>query len=257
MTGNTKPDAMLGKPWREVSDSRDVAPVESVIREALKRHGKWFGTLTLHHRDGTVVPTEMAGTSIRGGGTIGVSHDISQRISAQRERAETEIKYRTLIEQVAAISYIAELGTHGQWLYVSPQVESILGYSADEWLSSSRNWIDHVHPDDHPIVNAAEESCQRGQPFQAEYRITRKDGAVIWVSDSAVVVRGSDSHPVMEGLIVDITDRKLLEDQLQQARKIEAVGRLAGGVSYHITNLLTIIQSYLEIALQRCLDRPE
>src|SRR5882757_5282991 len=108
MTGNTNPDAMLGKPWREVSDSHDVAPVESVIREALKRHGKWFGTLTLHHRDGTVVPTEMAVTTMPDGGTICVSHDISQRISAQRERAETEIKYRTLIEQVAAISYIAE-----------------------------------------------------------------------------------------------------------------------------------------------------
>src|SRR5713226_8233335 len=257
MIGNTNRETMLGKFWQEVSDSHDVAPVASGIREALKRHSKWFGTLTLHHRDGTVVPTEMAVTSMPDGGTICVSHDISQRISAQRERAATAIKYRTLIEQVAAISYIAELGTYGQWLYVSPQVESILGYSADEWLSSSKNWINHVHPDDHPIVNAAEESCQRGQPFQAEYRITRKDGAVIWVSDSAVVVRGSDSHPVMEGLIVDITDRKLLEDQLQQARKIEAVGRLAGGVAHDFNNLLTIIKGYLEMALQRCLDRPE
>ncbi|OLC84594.1 MAG: hypothetical protein AUH66_00510 [Acidobacteria bacterium 13_1_40CM_4_57_6] len=257
MIGNTNRDAMLGKLWQEVSDSHDVAPVESGIREALKQHGKWFGALTLHHRDGTVVPTEMAVTSLPDGGTICVSHDISQRLSAQRARAETEIKYRTLIEQVAAISYIAELGTHGQWLYVSPQVESILGYSAEEWLSNSKDWIRHVHSDDHPIVNAAEESCSRGEPFQAEYRISRKDGEIIWVSDSAVVVRGSDSHPVMEGLIVDITDRKLLEDQLQQARKIEAVGRLAGGVAHDFNNLLTIIKGYVEMALQRCLDRPE
>jgi len=107
MIGNTNRETMLGKFWQEVSDSHDVAPVASGIREALKRHGKWFGTLTLHHRDGTVVPTEMAVTTMPDGGTICVSHDISQRISAQRERAETEIKYRTLIEQVAAISYIA------------------------------------------------------------------------------------------------------------------------------------------------------
>src|SRR5260370_15708938 len=116
MIGNTNREAMLGKSWREIAASRDSAPVESEIREALKQHGKWFGPLTVHHRDGTVVPTEMAVTSLPDGGTICVSHDISQRLSAQRERAETEIKYRTLIEQVAAISYIAELGLHGQWL---------------------------------------------------------------------------------------------------------------------------------------------
>jgi len=92
----------------------------------------------------------------------------------------------------------------------------------------SKDWICHIPIDDHPIVHAAEENSARGEPFQAEYRIIRKDGQTIWVSDTAVVVRGSDSHPVMEGLIVDITERKMLENQLLQARKMEAVGRLAG-----------------------------
>jgi PAS domain S-box-containing protein len=257
MIGNTNREAMLGKSWREIPHPRDVEPVVSEVREALKQHGKWFGPLNMHHSDGTVVPTEMAVTSIPDGGTICVSRDITQRLSAQRARAETEIKYRMLIEQVAAVSYIAELGTHGQWLYVSPQVESMFGYSAEEWLSSSTDWIRHIPAEDHPIVNAAEECSSRGEPFQAEYRITRKDGKIIWVSDTAVVVRGSDSHPVMEGLIVDITDRKMLENQLLQARKMEAVGRLAGGVAHDFNNLLTIIKGYVEMALQRCLDRPE
>jgi two-component system, cell cycle sensor histidine kinase and response regulator CckA len=256
MIGNTTRESMLGKAWREVS-AQNVAPVELEIREALKRRGKWFGPMTLHHPGGKSVRAEMAVTTLPDGGTICVSHDITDRVSEQQARAETEIKYRTLIEQVAAISYIAELGTHGQWLYVSPQIETMLGYSPDEWLEDSPNWLGHVPVEDHPIVISAEERSSRGEPFQAEYRMTRKNGEIIWVSDTAVVVRGSDSHPVMEGLIVDITDRKMLEDQLQQARKMEAVGRLAGGVAHDFNNLLTIIKGYVEMALHRCLDRPD
>ncbi len=257
MIGNTNREAMLGKSWREISASRDLAPVESEIREALKQHGKWFGPLTVPHGDGTAVAMEMAITTMPDGGTICVSGDITERVSAQRARAETEIKYRKLIEQVAAISYIAEIGVSGQWYYVSPQIETMFGYSAEEWLSNSKDWIRYIPIDDHPIVHAAEENSARGEPFQAEYRITRKDGNIIWVSDTAVVVRGSDSHPVMEGLIVDITDRKMLENQLLQASKMEAVGRLAGGVAHDFNNLLTIIKGYVEMAMQRCLDRPE
>jgi PAS domain S-box-containing protein len=257
MARNVKPEAMIGKSWREVSNRRNVAPVETEIRESLKQYGKWFGPLTVHRDDGTEVPTEFSITALPDGGTICVSRDMSERVSEQRARAETEIKYRMLIEQVAAISYIAELGVNGQWLYVSPQIEPMFGYSVEEWLSTSRDWIRYVAPEDHPIIHAAEESSARGEPFQAEYRIIRKDGQTIWVSDTAVVVRGSDSHPVMEGLIVDITDRKMLENQLLQARKMEAVGRLAGGVAHDFNNLLTIIKGYLEMAMQRCLDRPE
>jgi PAS domain S-box-containing protein len=65
-------------------------------------------------------------------------------------------------------------------------------------------------------VEAAEAASQRGERFQAEYRVVRKDGRVIWVSDTAVVVEGSGAHPLMEGIIVDITERKQLETQLQQ-----------------------------------------
>ncbi len=257
MIGNTNREAMLGKPWQEISGPRAEAPVVSEIREALKQHGKWFGPHPVHHRDGTLVQTETAITTLPDGGAICVCHDITQQVTAQRARVETETKYRMFIEQVAAISYIAEIGLNGQWYYISPQIETMFGYSAEEWLANSRDWIRHIPIEDHPIVIAAEEANARGERSQAEFRITRKDGQTIWVSDTAVVVRGSHSHPVVEGLIVDITDRKMLENQLQQARKMEAVGRLAGGVAHDFNNLLTIIKGYLEMAMQRCLDRPE
>jgi PAS domain S-box-containing protein len=251
MTGSPSAEAILGKSWDEISNPQDIAHVRDEIRTTLRQQGKWFGPITVHHRDGTAVPMEVAITLLPGGGTICVTRDLSQQLSAQRARAEAEIRYRMLIEQVAAISYIAEIGVHGKWLYVSPQIESILGYSEEEWLSESTEWMRHVLPEDWHVIERAEEASSRGEQFQAEYRITRKDGRVVWVSDSAVVVRGSDSHPVMEGLIVDITERKQLENQLQQSRRMEAVGRLAGGIAHDFNNLLTIIKGYAEMALNR------
>jgi PAS domain S-box-containing protein len=257
MVGLPNAQAVLGKTWQQIYDPRDVALLQAEVRESVLKTGKWSGQVALHRGGNTSLPIEMTVTAMGQGGTVCVARDISDRLNAEHARAEAEVKYRTLIEQVAAISYIAEIGVHGQWLYVSPQVEAILGYSTEEWLAESRDWLRHVPPEDHPIIISAEERSGRGEPFQAEYRMMRKGGETIWVSDTAVVVRGSDSHPVMEGLIVDITDRKLLENQLQQARKMEAVGRLAGGVAHDFNNLLTIIKGYLEMALQRCLDRPE
>jgi PAS domain S-box-containing protein len=257
MMGYARPELMVGKPWQAVSNPVDVEPVEKEIREALEEHGKWYGALTIHHADGTVMPMEMAITALPDGGVVCIGRDITQRLSAQRGRAEAEAKYRALIEHVSAISYIAELGLDGAWLYVSPQVETMLGFSPQEWLTNSQNWIRHVHPEDHGIVAVAEEASNRGERFQAEYRVIRKDGSVIWVSDTAVVVSGSDSRRLMEGIIVDITDRKLLEGQLQQARRMEAVGRLAGGIAHDFNNLLTIIKGYTELALSRAKVQPE
>ncbi|HTZ32680.1 MAG TPA: PAS domain S-box protein, partial [Methylomirabilota bacterium] len=212
---------------------------------------KWSSTLSLRRFDGSTLPVELTITAMPDGGTVCVCRDHSERHRAERAQAEAEAKYRTLVEQVNAITYIAEIGIDGQWYYVSPQVEAILGYKPEEWLAISKDWASQIHPDDRGAVIAAEEASRRGEPFQAEFRVKRKDGREVWLNDTAVVVRGSNAHPVMEGIIVDITERKQLETQLQQSRKMEAVGRLAGGIAHDFNNLLTIITGYTDLALSR------
>src|SRR6266850_1561289 len=257
MLGHESAESIVGRPWQEVYAPQDVERVEKEIRESLRKTGKWYGPMNIHRRDGSALPVEMAITSLPDGGVVCVSRDMTAKRDAENARAQAEAKYKMLVEQVAAISYIAELGIHGEWLYVSPQVETMFGFSTEEWLGDSKAWTQHVHPEDHKIVEAAEAASQRGERFQAEYRVVRKDGRVIWVSDTAVVVEGSDAHPLMEGIIVDITERKQLETQLQQARRMEAIGRLAGGIAHDFNNLLTIIKGYTELALNRPKISPE
>lgn len=257
MLGFAGPESIIGQPWRTVYAFQDLDRLEPEIRGSLDQAGKWSSQILLHRDDGTKLPVEMNISAMPDGGITLVCRDLSQRAAAEKARAEAEAKYKMLVEQVNAITYIAEVGIDGQWFYVSPQVETMLGYTPEEWLGIARGWAQLIHPDDLPTVAAAEEASKSGIPFQAEFRIKRKDGREVWLNDTAVVVRGSDSHPVMEGIIVDITERKQLETQLQQSRKMEAVGRLAGGIAHDFNNLLTIIAGYTELALSRPTVAPE
>src|SRR5258707_9791487 len=182
----------------------------------MRKRGKWYGPMTIHRRDGSALPVEMAVTLLPDGGVVCVSRDMTAKREAENARAQAEAKYRMLVEQVAAISYIAELGIHGEWLYVSPQVETMFGFSAEEWLMDSRAWTQHVHPEDHKIVEAAEEVSKRGERFQAEYRVVRKDGRVIWVSDTAVVVAGGGGGPLVGGIKGGATGHKKIERESRQ-----------------------------------------
>ena len=249
MLGATSRAEMIGNHWENVSAQTGADPEE--MRAALRKEGRWYGVLNVSRDPGMSVPVELAVTALPEGGVVMLSRDLTERRKAERAKTEAEIKYRMIVEQVAAISYIAEPGVNGRWYYVSPQIESILGYTAEEWLEQSENWLQFVHVDDHVAVNEAEQAGLKGKSFQAEYRVTRKDGRTVWISDTATITQGSENHPVMEGIMVDISERKLMEMQSQQARRMEAVGRLAGGIAHDFNNLLTIIKGYTELARQR------
>jgi two-component system cell cycle sensor histidine kinase/response regulator CckA len=184
-------------------------------------------------------------------GTIAVAVDVSERTRDERAREEAETLYRSLVEQLAAVTYIAELGVEGEWLFVSPQIESLLGYSAREWRANAANWIENVHPEDRHIVLDAEAVAEGGNPFRAEYRMFRRDGQLIWINDSGSLVPGPDGRSLLHGVLLDVTEQKQLQAHLSHSQRMEAVGQLASGVAHDFNNLLTIIKGYSSLLMDR------
>jgi len=139
--------------------------------------------------------------------------------------------YRRLVERLPAIVYAAELGEHGRWRYVSPQVEEILGYSQEEWLADPGLWAKLIHPDDRERALAQETRRTLGNrnPPPIDYRMVTRAGKTIWILDEAVLEPDEQGVPIWHGVLYDITERKDAEQELQRAATQQAVVARLGG----------------------------
>jgi diguanylate cyclase (GGDEF)-like protein/PAS domain S-box-containing protein len=135
------------------------------------------------------------------------------------ELTVAEAQYRSVVERVPGVVYVAEVGRHGRWHFVSPKIADLLGYTPEEWMADPDLWINSIHPADRERIALAEidESERIDAKGRWEYRIIARDGRVVWVIDEeAVIARDGDGRPNMvQGILVDISDRKSLEDQLR------------------------------------------
>jgi PAS domain S-box-containing protein len=129
-----------------------------------------------------------------------------------------EARYRTLVEQMPVVTFLAALDGGVNELYVSPQIESLLGFSQKEWLENPVLWYTQLHPEDQERWHLEfARTCAAGERFRSEYRFLARDGRVVWVHGEAQIVRDETGQPLfLHGIAYDITEKKQAEDVLHR-----------------------------------------
>jgi two-component system, cell cycle sensor histidine kinase and response regulator CckA len=186
------------------------------------------------------------GTGIIEGTTI----DITERKLNSIAVEDWKNRYDAAIQASRQIIY--ESDPDSKYVTLGGCVREILGYAAEE-LSGAQAWLALIHPEDmaHYLERLRAASTTR-QTVEFEFRVRRKDDSYRMLQEQCRAVFDESGNVLrVVGFVSDITDRHALETQLRQAQKMEAVGRLAGGVAHDFNNLLTIISGYSSILLER------
>ena len=146
-----------------------------------------------------------------------------------------KLDYRAIVENVPAITFVAGAGEFGTWHYVSKWIEPILGFTAQEWLSDPTLWARQLHPDDREKTLAGEAlevraAMEEGLPlgrqeatsFFVDYRMLHKDGHVVWIRDSAMLVPAASGELLWHGVLLDISDQKQIESEFARQSAAQA-----------------------------------
>jgi PAS domain S-box-containing protein len=146
---------------------------------------------------------------------------LAERESAVAGREAAETRYRAVVEQVPLVIYIDALDRNSSALYMSPQVEPLLGYSPDEWIADPELFTKLLHPEDRDrVMDEIARVHRTHEPFSCEYRLLARDGRVVWFQDHARHVAGADGKPAYaQGFMLDITERKAAELALAESEE--------------------------------------
>ncbi len=250
-------EELLGKNFLPLVHEEDRAKTREAMRKlfmppytcyveqrALTRHGwRW-----LAWADKAIVNDQGEVEAI-----VGVGRDITAQKEAERALAESEQKYRSLVENTLDGFFIADLET-GRILSCNDRFLEILDYPRREALPESI--LDLIHPEDRK--DAAEMFWFRrrseSSASSGTYRMVKSSGEVFWAEIFLSVI-SDKGRSVVQGMLCDVTLRKQMEQQLMHSQKLEAIGVLAGGIAHDFNNLLQTIQGFSElILLQENLD---
>jgi len=244
----------------------------SLVGGPLSRHfvgapPKDSGRFRALRADGSTLEVLVTVASLPGSElSLFVLQDVSEQRARTQASKRAEARYRTLVEQIPAVTFMASLEDGGNELYIGPQIESLLGYTQKEWLDDPVLWFHRMHPEDQARWNAEfARGCAVGGPFRADCRFFARDGRTVWVHGEARVVRDEQGRPMfIQGVAFDITELKSAEERLRHAQealvrteKLAAIGRLAASIGHELRNPLAAIRNAWYYLDRRVIHAPE
>jgi PAS domain S-box-containing protein len=237
-----EPEQLLARIRQVLADggggiARPPAPGGPVERAALLDQ---YSTILFRKLEEKVLQLEQANRQLL--------EEIAERKRTEAALRESDDRFRATFEQAAV--GIAHVSVDGVFLRVNDRLCEITGYSREEL--QQRTFMDLTVPEDRAASDAARVAMLSGarSVFSSEKRYVRGTGKQVWISLVASLLRDEKGAPsYFIAVFTDITDRKVLEEQLRQSQKLEAIGQLAGGVAHDFNNLLTVISGYSELIL--------
>ena len=219
--------------------------------------------LELVGKDGTslwveVIPSPMRDDAGKTTGFIGICRDISERRQAEEEIRKREEHYRTLVNNVPGVVYQCETTQPWRMRFISEEVKRLTGHSAERFLCGDPiPWAEIILPDDLPqVTRQVDDAIKATVPYQLEYRIRNSIGEIRWIYEKGVAVHDGKGEPTcLEGIFLDITDRKRMEQDLTRAKEMaessnRAKSEFLANMSHEIRTPLNGVLGMMQVLQQ-------